>query len=272
MSDSTSPSEDRPEAPVFSIPAAGYEGFPHRPVILRTADPARLRALLGPDAPADVAFIQVTRLTQDVAVLADWGAGLALDLVMVDPVAELPLLYRCTGLLDNHPLRVSVPFRSGLAPAVKLALSLGFDVRLQGHQRTPEAVTEARAALDAYLRNPTVPHAVEPFQSLLLSCLHATPVALWSVMERDPAAVCVIDEAGEVAPGDAPAAVRAFRGALLAAGCECSDCPWIKRCDSYFKWPRRDYNCTDIKVPFDGIQQAADALRADIDTHAASAG
>jgi radical SAM protein with 4Fe4S-binding SPASM domain len=166
---------------------------------------------------------------------------------MGDPVVELPLLYRCTGLLARHPVRVTVPFRPGLARTVKLGLSLGFTVRLHGHQPSPEAVAEARHALAEYLHNPTVSQPVEPFHSLLISVLHEKPVALWSLLERDPAEVRLIDERGEPAPGQGPASVVAFRDALVAAG---GDCRYLSCCDGYFKWPHSDYACTGVKSLF----------------------
>lgn len=137
MSSPTAVPEENSETAIFNIPAALFPTFPGRPVILRTADPGEPRALLGPDGPEGLAFIQVTGLAGDMTSLADWGEGIPLDLCMADPLAELPRLYCCTGLLARHPLRVTVPFRRGVAGATKLALALGFAVRLHGYQPTP---------------------------------------------------------------------------------------------------------------------------------------
>jgi hypothetical protein len=272
MSSPTAVAADQPQTPVFSIPAALFASFSDRPVILRTADPAAPRALLGPEPPAGLVYLQLTDITGDMAPLADWGDGVPLDLVLADPEAELGLLYRCTGLLARHPVRVSVPFRAGLGRAVKLALSLGFAVRLHGHRPTPQAIAEARSALDDYLHNPTVSQPVEPFHSLLGSLLHATPVSLWSLLEQDPADVCLIDDQGNAATGAYPVSVGVFRDALLAAAGECRDCPWLTRCDSYFKWPGSDYACTDVKRLFSDLEAAAGELRTALDDHAVMAG
>lgn len=252
------------QTPVCAIPAALFARFRDRPVILRTTDPAELPALLGPRPPADLVYVQIEGLGADPAPLADWGDGVALDLLMGDPAAELPLLYRWAGLLARHPVRVTIPLRPGLARAVKLALALGFAVRLHGHQPGLEATAEARQALAGYLHNPTVAQPAEPFQGLLVSFLHDTPVLLWSLLERDPAEVCPIDEDGEPATGQGPACVAAFREALLAAGAECVDCPYLARCGGYFKWPREDYPCTGVKHLFADLEAAAAALRADL--------
>lgn len=272
MSDSTSIPADQPETTAFSIPAALMQRFPGRPVILRTADPAEARALFGPDSLEAVVMLEVTGLAGDMTLLADWGQGLPLDLMMADPVTELPLLYRCTGLLARHPVRVTVPFRRGLAGAVKLALALGFAVRLHGHQPTPEAVAEARQALAEYLHNPTVAQSVEPFQGVLISLLHGTPISLWSLLERDSAELQLIDDGGAPAPGNGPASITGFRDALLAAGAECRECPWLPRCNGYFKWPDSDYACTDVKGLLGDIEAAANQLRADLDAHAVGGG
>lgn len=268
MPDASSTTPEQPVTPVVIIPGVLFSSFPDRPVILGTGDPAEPRALFGSETPANLAFIQLTDLAGDMAPLADWGDGVPLDLLMGDPATELPLLYRCTGLSVRHPVRVTVPFRPGLARAVKLALSLGFSVRLHGHQPSPEAVAEARQALAEYLHNPTVSQPVEPFHTLLIAFLQETPVALWSLLERDPAEVCVLDERGKPAPGQGPDSVAAFRDALLASGGECRGCPYLSRCDGYFKWPHSDYSCTGVKRLFADIEAAADALRADLAAHA----
>jgi hypothetical protein len=259
---------EQPEVPVFIIPGALFATFPSHPAILSTADPAEPRALFGSKWPVGLEFIQLTDLAGDMTPLADWGDGVPLDLLMGDPMAELPLLYRCTGLTVRHPVRVTVPFRPGLARAVKLALSLGFSVRLHGHQPSPEAVAEARQALAEYLHNPTVSRPVEPFHTLLIAFLQETPVALWSLLERDPAEVRVLDERGEPAPGQGPESAAAFRDALLAAGGECCGCSYLWRCDSYFKWARSDYSCTGVKRLFGDLEAAANALRADLAAYA----
>lgn len=262
MSDSTlSPAGGEATRVVDCIPAALFHAHPARPVILRTPDPAEPPALLGPDVPAGVSYLQITDLGQDITPLADWGEGLPLDLVMADPAVELPLLYRCTVLLPRHPVRVTVPLWPGVANAVKLAVALGFAVRLTGHQPTPETVAEVRHALDGYLHNPTVAQPVEPFQSLLVAFLHDTPASLWSLLEQDPAQVRMLDGQGQPTPGQGPASVQDFRDRLVAQGAECRGCEWLPVCGGYFKWPRADYPCTDVKRLFADLKAAAADLR-----------
>jgi hypothetical protein len=262
LSNQPSPSPgDHLDTTVYSIPAALFHAFPGRPAILRITDPAQPRALFGPVVPEALTCVQLTGLNGDMTPLADWGEGLSLDLMMVNPAAELPMLYRCTRLLDRHPVRITIPFLPGLAGAVKLAVSLGFEVLLKGRQPTPEVVAEARQALEGYLHNPTVAQPVEPFHSILLAFLHDTPIALWSLLEQDPSELHIVGDQGQLISAEGPTSVRVFRDALVAAGAECRGCAWLSICGGYFKWPWHDYACTDVKPLFCDIQAAAFELR-----------
>lgn len=267
-----SPPTDDASRLVYNIPITLARAFPGQPVILRTPDPAEPPALLGRDIPATVLFIQITDPSPSMTPLADWGEGLPIDLVMADPAVELPLLYRCTSLLARHPVRVTVPWRPGLAGAVKLAVSLGFAARLAGHQPTSEALAEALRALDGYLHNPTVAQPVEPFHGLLLAFLHDAPVLLWSLMERDPAQLRVLDHQGRALANQGPISVAAFRDDLLAAGAECGECPWWAVCGGYYKWPDPAYACTGVKDLFALIRDAADELRRGLAAHGTGRG
>ncbi len=254
---------------VYNIPASLFRAFPDRPLIVRAGVAAELRAALGAEVPDGVVFLQLTALTGDMAPLADWGDGLAVDLVMTDPAIDLSFLYGCTPLLARHPVRVTIPWLPGLARAVKLAVSLGFPVRLVGPQPGPAAVEEARQALDLFLHNPTVAQPVEPFHGVLGGFLHETPVDLWHLLERDPAQTCVLDTRGEVLPDQGPASVTAFRESLLAAGTECCACPWFASCGGYFKWPRTDVACDGVKQLFADLASAAVELRQALSAYAA---
>jgi hypothetical protein len=258
---------------IYNIPLGLFDAFPGRPVILRTADAAEPRRRLGPTAPEGITYLQVTGLAQDLAALSDWGEGLAIDLaidlVMDDPATELPLLYRCTGLLKRHPVRVTIPLLPGLARAVKLALSLDFAVRLFGHQPGATAVAEARQALAGYLHSPTVAQPAEPFHSLLLGFVHDSPVCLWSILEQDPDATRWLDDQGEAAIDRAPESLTAWRDTLITRGAECGDCPWFPTCGGYFQWPRIGHDCSGIRLLFADIQSAAAELRADLAASAA---
>jgi hypothetical protein len=250
----------------YSIPALLLPAFSGRPVILRAADPSELRGVLEVGSPERVAFAQLTDLNADLTPLEGWAEGLALDLVMTDPVAEHPLLYRHARMLACLPRRVSIPWVQGLARATKLAVSLGFGVRLTGHQPVPEAVAEAQQALDTFLHNPTVDQPVEPFHGMLIALVHERPVRLWSLMERDPAEIRVLDERGMELPDQGPACTSAFRDGLVAAGAECRGCEWLAWCEGYFKWPDTDFACSGIRRLLGDLRAAATELRGGLDT------
>lgn len=262
--DSVTASPHSASARVCSIPTALFPSAPDGPLILRTADPAEPAAVLGPEVRERVRYLQLTDLTPSMAPLVGWGEGLAIDLLMSDPVTELPLLYRCTGLIDRHPVRVTVPLLAGVARAVKLAVSLGFPVRLSGHQPAPAVIEEAAQVLQAYLHDPTVSQPVEPFHGLLLSLLHGSPLSLWSLLERDPEQIRVLDERGTELSDQAPASVAAFGEGLLAAGAECRGCEWFGVCGGYFKWPQADYACDGVKPLLAEVRAAAAELQRDL--------
>lgn len=271
MSRGVWPDGPGPRTPLatYNIPLGLFDAFPGRPVILRTADAAEPRRRLDTTAPEGITYLQVTALAQDLAPLSDWGEGLAIDLVIADPATELPLLYRCTGLLKRHPVRVTIPLLPGVARAVKLALSLDFAVRLVGHRPDPAAVTEARQALHGYLHNPTVAQPVEPFHSLLFGLVQNSPVCLWSVLEQDPAETIWLDDRGETVPGQGPESLATWRDTLSAHGAECTACPWFQICGGYFTWPRIHDDCAGIPALFADLQTAAAELRVDLTASAA---
>lgn len=242
---------------------------------MRSAHPHQLIAQLGPEDLDHLAYVQLSSLPSDTDCLIHWAKNLAFELLLDDPAKDFARLYRYAKLLDNHPVRVSLPVVTGFEKAVKLALSLHFAVRLQISQPTPELIEQLTRLLDDYLHRPTVSQPIEYFHSVLLGLCHREPVSLWAIQEEDPALIRYIDDQGdERLPGklaeaeagsDDPAAfVDRWRGNLLAEGAECADCPFFALCLGYFKWPHRDYDCGGVKSLFHTLQQAADELRRDV--------
>jgi hypothetical protein len=68
-----------------------------------------LPALLAEENPDHIIGVRLLSLEANSEALNAWAPGLPLELVMTDPAAEFPLLYRHTNLLDNHPVRVMIP-------------------------------------------------------------------------------------------------------------------------------------------------------------------
>jgi hypothetical protein len=278
---------------VYQIPVAQLESFRGRRLIVRTRHPSDLPAQLHVEDLHHVAYVQLYGLPDNVDALMHWAEGLPIDLLLDDPAQDFANLYRFAKLLDNHPVRVSLPVSTGFDKAVKLASSLQFEVRLQLGQ--PEALQIELLArlLDDYLHKATVMQPIEFFHSLLLGFCNQIPVSLWAIQEEHPALLRHVDEQGnERLPGKlasfnpnaassaelnaelakAPERfVAEWSRSLLAEGAECSSCGFFSVCQGYFKWPRRDYQCVGVKTLFTTLEQAGDELREDLEAAAAEA-
>ena len=179
--------------------------------------------------------------------------------IILDCVALHPGygLYGYAKLLDNHPVRISIPVEPGFEKAVKLASSLQLAVRLKIGQPPPTLIESLARLLDDYLHKGMIAQPIECFHSLLLGLCRDEPVDLWAIQEEDPALVRYIDEQGTerlpgrlsgLACGPAPEDFLAdWSARLLAEGAECADCPFFAPCRGYFKWPRRGYDCTGVR-------------------------
>jgi hypothetical protein len=62
-----------------------------------------------------------------------------------------------------------------------VAVSLDFAVRLEVEQPEPALIEELVAALEFYLRQPTVAQPIEFFHGMLLGFYHGDPLPLWIV-------------------------------------------------------------------------------------------
>ncbi|MDG4552207.1 MAG: hypothetical protein P9F19_03365 [Candidatus Contendobacter sp.] len=245
-------------------------------LIVRAREPAALPATLTDEQLERVVGVRLLSLAADSEPLHGWAPGLPVDLVMVDPGAEFPLLYRHVELLDHHPVRVIVPVRPGFAKAVKVAVSLNFAVWLEPGQPEPALVEELVEVMAFYLRQPTVAQPVEFFHSALLGFYHDDPTPLWRVLDTDPQSLRIVDDDGaESLPGRlagvaATVATDADLGEwiarLLATADECQSCEFLASCGGYFKWPRRDYACVGVKRLFGLLREAAAELHRDLDS------
>ena len=258
----------------YHIPLSQLAAYRDRRVIVRSTSPSQLAAQLGSEYLDNVAYVELCSLPGDTDILIHWAEGLAIELLLSHPAEDFAQLYRHAKLLDNHPARVALPVVPGFEKAVKLASSLQFAVRLQVGQPTAPLTEQLVWLLDDFLRSPTISEPIEYFHSLLLGFYHNEPVSLWAIQEEDPALIRYIDEQGveqlpgklrEADPGSDPASfVERWGNTLLSEGAECTECPFFASCRGYFKWPRRDYDCTGVKTLFHTLQQAADELRHDI--------
>jgi hypothetical protein len=247
---------------------------------VRAQDPTALVQAL-PDGVLDkLVGVQLLSLTATVDILADWGYGVPVELVMRSPATEFPLLYRHAKLLDKHPVRVSMPILPALFKAVKVANALCFTVKLDVGQPAPASIAALQAVLDFYLHHTSVAQPIEFFHTALLSFYHQEPVTLWDVQEDDPASVRYVtddgretmarDPSGAGARGDLGSFVADLQQALLAEQGECYACEFFAHCGGYFKWPHPDYGCSGVKTLFRTLKDASAALRHDLNTFTAA--
>ena len=259
---------------VYQIPLAQLGAFRGHPLVVRSDRPQDLVAQLLPSDLGNLAYIQLCGLPSDTDVLMHWAEGLPIDLVLDNPGQDFPTLYGYAKLLDNHPVRISLPVAPGFEKAVKLAWSLQFAVRLKIGQHPAALIESLARLLGDYLHKTMVTQPIEWFHSLLLGFLSDEPVSLWAIQEEDPALVRYVDDQGtrrlpgrlaELVCGPAPENfVADWSARLVAEGAECSHCPFFSPCRGYFKWPRPDYDCAGVKALLATLKEAADELRADI--------
>jgi hypothetical protein len=258
----------------YQIPLAQLAAFRGRTLIVRSGHPHDLVAQLHPSDLDNLAYIQLCGLPSGTDVLVHWAKGLPIDLLLDNPAQDFPTLYGYATLLDNHPVRITLPVETGFEKAVKLASSLQFSVRLQMGQPQASLIESLTRLLDDYLHNSTVGQPIECFHSLLLGFCNRELINLWAIQEEDPALLRYVDEQGTVRLpgrlamseyGPAPENFVADWGSRLSTeGTECADCPFFASCRGYFKWPYRDYDCAGVKALLTTLQQTADELREDL--------
>jgi len=259
---------------VYQIPLAQLAGFRGRPLIVRSDHPRDLVAHLRESDLDNLAYVQLCGLPSDTDALLHWAEGMPIDLLLDNPAQDFASLYSFAKLLDNHPVRITLPVEADFENAVKLASSLQFAVKLQIGQPPPMLIELLARVLDDYLHNTTVTQPIECFHSLLFGFCNKESVNLWAIQEEDPALIRNVDEQGrERLPGrlsmseygPAPESfVTDWCSRLSAEGAECTDCPFFAPCRGYFKWPLRHYDCAGVKGLLTSLQQAASELREDI--------
>ncbi|HAS52536.1 MAG TPA: hypothetical protein DCS21_12665 [Gammaproteobacteria bacterium] len=259
----------------YHLPLQGLSAHRTGALIVRAGEPEALITALATEDPDRIIAVQLLSLDTDSEPLNAWAPGLPVELVMTDPAAEFPGLYRHVNLLDQHPVRVVIPVQPGFAKAVRAAVALDFAVRLEPGQPEPALIDELAAVLDFYLHQPTVAQPIEYFQGALLGFYHQEPVPLWWVLDEDPETLrYVADDGAELLYGRlagvdvavAPdAALTTWMDQVLATGDDCRTCEFRQSCGGYFKWPRPDYDCTGVKRLFGVLRDAADELRSDLE-------
>jgi hypothetical protein len=267
----------------YNIPVGLVEAYRGRSLVVRTERPSEIVRAIPPERFADISYVRLSSFDAEVDDLVHWGVGIPVDVVMRRPLSEFMRLYRFAKLLENHPVRISVPVVAGFGRAARLALALNFAVKLEvTEQPGPDLIDELYEVLNLYLYRPSVSQPVEFFHSLFLAFYRWELATLWEIQEEDPAHFRhVTDDGEEVSPRRAPrggardaatvAGTADYRRELLAEGAECAGCEFFSYCGGYFKWPARDYDCAGIRTLFGALSQAAGELRGDVEAYAATA-
>jgi hypothetical protein len=258
----------------YDIPASLVAAYRGRTMIIRSPDPAAIVAGVTAEDLETVSYIKLLSLEGDVDCLMNWGHTIPVDLVVADPCRDLPLLYRYAPLCASHPIRVSVPLAPGFGNVVKLAVSLNFAVKIDGGQPDESLVTDLQRLARFYLHQSTVSEPIEFFHSLFLALYHHDPVTLWTIQEEDPSLIRYITDQGEeTLPGRLAGValnqrfsmfVQELQDGVAGETGECVNCDFLRQCQGYFKWPRREYPCDGVKALLQILKSAAEELRADI--------
>ena len=263
-------------AVTYNIPAHLLDSYQGRKVICRADNPNELVIYLSRANLENVLYAQLTSLTVelDLDPLLSWNCALPIDVLVRNPAAEYPLLYHFSRLLDKHPVRFSIPVKKGFVKAVRLALALGFSVKLEVGQPDVCLIAEMAEVLDLYLHRSEVSQPVEYFHSTFLSFFHQRQSPnLWFVQEEDPEHFRFITNEGveTVSPrfGETEwKALKLIPGAQQTAPTlnktECDGCEFFETCGGYFKWPNREFDCEGIKTLFSRLNLAAEELRNDL--------
>jgi len=266
--------EDGMNAITYNIPASLIADFGERKRIVRAHDPAEIVENLADEDLEGISFIKLLSLNGKLDSLMGWRNAIPIELVVSDTHRDLPLLYRYTPLLTDHPIRVLVPLVPGFGNVVKLAVSLNFAVKLEGGQPDESLLDEMQRIALFYLHQPLVAEPIDFFHSLFLAFYHRTSITLWTIQEEDSSLVRYItDEGEETMPGRfagmkvnenfSTFMLEIQQGPVGEKG-KCAGCEFLMHCQGYFKWPRREYRCDGVKTLMHTLRSAAEELRTDI--------
>jgi hypothetical protein len=256
----------------YNIPAHLFDSYRGRKVIVRSDNPSELVVYLSQANLKDVLYAQLTSPNVDPDPLMTWASALPLDVLVRNPTVEYPFLYNFSKLLDKHPVRISISVTTGFLKAVRLALALGFSVKLEVGQPAASLIAELAEVLDLYLHRSEVSQPVEYFHSAFLSFFNREQFPnLWFVQEEDPEQFRFISNEGveTVSPRFGEIDWKELKPILAAQSTlsektECDGCEFLETCGGYFKWPNKEFECEGVKTLFSRLSLAAEELRNDL--------
>lgn len=259
----------------YNIPAHLFDSYQGRKVIVRSDNPIDFVSYLSEANLENVLYAELTSIEVDPDPLMTWASALPIDVLVRNPAVEYPFLYNFSKLLDKHPVRASIAVMNGFVKAVRLALALGFSVKLEVGQPDASLIAEMTEVLDLYMRRSEVSQPVEYFHNTFLSFFNRHQSSnLWSVQEEDPELFRFITNEGaervslrfgEIDWKDLEPIFAAQRmESTLSEKTECDGCEFREPCGGYFKWPNREFDCEGVKTLFSRLNLAAEELRNDL--------
>ena len=258
----------------YNIPAHLLALYQGKSVIVRSDNPWELVAYLLQANLENVLYAQLASPDVDPDPLMTWASALPIEVLVRNPTVEYPFLYNFSKLPDKHPVRISISVTTGFLKAVRLALALGFSVKLEVGQPDASLIAELAEVLDLYLHRSEVSQPVEYFHSTFLSFFNRKQSAnLWSVQEEDPEQYRFISDEGveTVSPRFGEIDWKELKSTLAAQStmsekAECDGCEFLETCGGYFKWPNKEFDCEGVKTLFSRLNLAAGELRNDLAT------
>jgi hypothetical protein len=266
---------DQLSAVTYNIPIHLFDSYRGRTIVVRSDKPSELVGYLSQANLENVVYVQLTSLRVDLDPLVTWAVDLPVDVLLENAAVEYPFLYNFSRLLDKHPIRISISVKKGFVNAVRLALALGFSVKLDVGQPDASLISELGEVLDHYLHRSEVSQPVEYFHSTFLSFFNRKKSPnLWSVQEEDPEQFRFISNEGvetvsrrfgEIGWQELKPILAAQRTeSTLSENTECDGCEFLETCGGYFKWPNKEYDCKGVKTLFSRLNFAAEELRNDL--------
>jgi len=262
---------------IYNIPASMLDMYKGRSLVIRTHNLSELKKSLTPDVLKNLVNIQLLTL-KDTALRNSHICDAPLDVMVSDPLSDLPRLYNYKQWVKKYPVRVSVPVVPGFIKIVKLSAALNFAVRLLPQQPGREQVEEMVQVLHFYLHQSTVSQPIEFFHTMLFAFFNDEAVNLWTILEENPLQSRYITDHGRetlsarLADIELPDDLSVFEVTVIKPlrekTLECNSCEFLANCDTYFKWPNREFRCDGVKSLLRMLQKAAAELKRD---YAASA-
>ncbi len=259
---------------IYNVPLTLVDSLKTKEIIVRSPTPTDLLHYLSEIQSDNLIGIQLLSVEKDNSILSEIELSIPIELNIDDPSSEYSKLYNYVELSRRVDFKVSIKVKPDFEKAVKVALSLGYQVKLEVGQPDDTLVNNLIEIFKHYLSNPTVTCPVEFFHSVLIAFFHKHSTNIWEIQDEDPSSNIYIKDNGQKAlsmrlneiilEDNVDNFLDERRLQLLIEQGECATCRFFTYCIGYFKIPDNSYRCNKILELFDIIKTAADQLRLDL--------